>query len=434
MRSLACAVFFLAFLLAIPGCAAFNKKSGDPKAPGPSPGNGPLPAKFPGSSDPLLNGGSAAQGYGGAVLAGRVIDNFSNPPGNTSIRLVSVDGKETGKPTEVNVTADGYFTIQGLKSGSNYKLVARGKTGDHLVAGITYTRAPNLTVVIQVRQDFANSGTPDVLGSPAYQDKDAGANNATPTSGVTGPQANGEYQTPSVNVPGPGKNAAPASQDWQPAPNLASDKGAVWPPPLEIPNPVVKPAPPPLLIPKTPPPAAAIPPIGFEPGFAPDSPLEGRARVPSCVLLADQLVNFALNDVNGNPWELKRDRKGKLLLIDFWSTTCIPCKQTIPSLIQLQYRHGSQGLEVLGIAIESGGTPQEQGYRVNSTATKMSINYRQLLSSSAMCPVCEQFNISKVPTTVLVDRNGRIIWRHVGVPDRYKLDELDRLIQSRLRS
>jgi thiol-disulfide isomerase/thioredoxin len=409
-------------ILALPGCALFSKKPNDTKpATSGSGGGGSPPAKFPTSSDPLLNGGNASKGsVGGAVLAGRVIDNYSKPPVDTSIRLVSVDGKDAGPPVDVTVTPEGYFTIPNLQAGTNYKLVARGKNGEHLLAGITYTRAPNLTVVIQVREDFANAGTPDVLGSPALSDKKAKASSGD------------EPMMPSVNVPTPNSNAAtgaPANQDWVAGPSVASDKGTFWPPPLDIPNPTAKPVPPPLQIPKTNPPP---PPAAFELGFPTDDRLNGAARVPSCNLLGNQLVNFALNDVNGTDYEFKRNRRGKLVLLDFWATDCVYCVKNIPNLKNIQSKYGS-GLEVIGIACEKGGSAQEQAIRVDKFAREKQINYRQLVSTSSYCPVREQFRVSALPTMYLIDQSGMIIWRHEGFLARDSQSELERLIQKQLR-
>ncbi len=206
-------MLLIAFCLPGSGCAVF-KKNTDPKAQTTGAGGTP-PAKFPTSTDPIINGGTAAQVKPGAVLAGRVIDNYSKPPANTSIRLVSVDGKETTNAKDVDVMADGYFIIQGLKSGSNYKLLARGKNGDHVLAGITYTTAPNLTVVIQVKEDFANLGTPPVQGSPAFDDKKAdktsslddprpfSGNSTVPTT--AGARDGNDLHIPPVQVPVPGR-------------------------------------------------------------------------------------------------------------------------------------------------------------------------------------------------------------------------------------
>ena len=55
----------------------------------------------------------------------------------------SVKGDSTGK--ELSVSPEGYFTIENLNTGGQYKLIARGKTGDRAVAGIHYATAPTST-------------------------------------------------------------------------------------------------------------------------------------------------------------------------------------------------------------------------------------------------------------------------------------------------
>jgi thiol-disulfide isomerase/thioredoxin len=353
------------------------------------------------------------------VIAGRVFDNYSKPPDNTSIQLVSMDPKDAN-PKEVNVSADGYFIIQGLKTGASYKLVARGKSGSRTVAGITQTRAPNVTVVIQVREDLVNAGTPDVPGSPALGDngaKTGGASSQNPFSvGQGGSRTGDDVQLPAVSVPTPGSPAPISmqpSQGWVPgpSPNLASDKATTLPL-MDVPNPTVKPVPAPLLIPNVEPVPKAdpqLPPVSPPPG---SSALDNRppapARVPSCVRYGSYLKDFAFYDVSGKPWEFQRDRKGKLTLIDVWRTDCAPCLRTIPTLRQLQANYYSQGLEVIGIAVEP-GEPLVAGARVNAVASQFQVNYRQLVSTSARCEFCEQLRIELFPTLLLVDREGAIV-------------------------
>src|SRR5262249_53232543 len=91
-----------------------------------------------------------------------------------------------------------------------------------------------------------------------------------------------------------------------------------------------------------------------------------KAPVPWCVEVNNQLVGFALYDLDGHVWEYRKQRRGKLMLIDFWSTSCVPCLQTLPYLRQLQDRYGSLGLEVAGIAYEDRGTLPEQAKRVRA--------------------------------------------------------------------
>ena len=62
---------------------------------------------------------------------------------------VNLDNKqEGGVPVDVATSAGGYFVIPNLKPGGQYQLIARTKLGDKLLAGITYTQAPNTRLVI----------------------------------------------------------------------------------------------------------------------------------------------------------------------------------------------------------------------------------------------------------------------------------------------
>src|SRR5262249_42450684 len=64
------------------------------------------------------------------------------------------------------------------------------------------------------------------------------------------------------------------------------------------------------------------------------------APVPWCVLTGTRLTNLALRDHEGRPWEYQRDRKGRLVLLDFWYSECPPCLRAISELNDLQTRYG----------------------------------------------------------------------------------------------
>lgn len=396
----------------------------------------PPPPQFPTGGTPQPVGGGnvtptnavSNPGNQGAILAGRVIDGFSRPPGNTSIRWVNLEDKKETE-NDVSVTPEGYFTIQGLKPNGHYKLIARGKQGDRVVGGMQFVTAPNIRVLIQVKEDFANSAAPPAAGAEA-------ANDGNKTSSL-GTQQNGWTAGPLAVIPGKNANEpdlpiainvgqargplGTRAHDWTPAPG---HKPATWPPVLEIPRP--KAAPPPLQIPNSAPPG-----LNNAPAFPVSvNDALSRALVPSCVRVGDRVVNFALNDVNGQPWEF-RYRKSKLVLIDFWRTDCAPCLQSLPFLKSLQTKYGAHGLEVIGIANETEGNVQEQAYRVMNVCKRYGVNYRQLLSTAADCPVRNEFRIALVPTMVLIDEQGRIVWRANG-PTPDEKAELERAIQQRL--
>jgi thiol-disulfide isomerase/thioredoxin len=151
--------------------------------------------------------------------------------------------------------------------------------------------------------------------------------------------------------------------------------------------------------------------------------------VPSCRFTGNRLENFALNDLEGRPWQF-RQRSGRLMLLDFWGTWCTPCIQAIPHLVNLQKRHGAYGLEVVGVACERSG-PQESVRRVRDVQRRFNMNYRVLLADLGdRCPLQAQLGIEQFPTLILVDSEGRIVWRGVG-SDR--LAELDAAIHHHLR-
>jgi len=462
---IAAGALVLAVCLATTGCSLLKKRPDAAGVPGAGAGGaGVPPPRFPTAGDPLtgpgvtnqpgnnnnLNTTAAATSVPGAILAGRVIDGFSRPPSNTSIRWVSLDDKSPAEQ-EVSVTPEGYFTIQGLKPGAHYKLVARGKQGDRLVAGVSYTDAPNIRVLIQVKEEFAGGATPDVPAHPGatkMNDPPATSQNTPPnTSPNTPPPGwNGAPNTfpgndnepalpTSINIaPSAPSSALTPAKDWMPGPALAN-QGTTWPPVLEIPR--AKPTPP-LQIPNVSIPNSsprAAPKLDTKP--APAFPggvsnLLDRARIPSCVRLGNQIDNFALNDINGEPWELKRQRKGKLVLVDFWGTWCKYCLDSAPFLNMLQSKYGAQGLEVVGIAYEHGGTPLEQGYAVGEMCKRLRTNYRQLLGAGNDCPVRREFRVRYYPSLFLLDEHGNIIWQEEGAPRLDKQQELERLIQLRL--
>ena len=152
------------------------------------------------------------------------------------------------------------------------------------------------------------------------------------------------------------------------------------------------------------------------------------------MLLGNKLDNFALNDVDGQRWEYRRDHRGRLVLLDFWYSTCGPCLQAIPHLVELQRSYGQFGLQVVGIACETGKV-EEQSRRVLAVRGRYHINYTTLLSGGGPghCPVMDQFQADYFPMLVLLDESGKIIWRsrREGMDD-FAHETLRRLIEQRL--
>ncbi|WP_299549208.1 TlpA disulfide reductase family protein [Seonamhaeicola sp.] len=128
--------------------------------------------------------------------------------------------------------------------------------------------------------------------------------------------------------------------------------------------------------------------------------------------------NFNTVDINGNPLTLA-DFKGKYLLIDFWASWCVPCRKGNPHLIELYKKYHLKGLEILGVSDDD---RNHDKWRKAVEKDQIGIwhhvlrgleldpNTRQQINKHK--DISEGYNISSLPTKILVDPDGIIIGRY----------------------
>ena len=120
--------------------------------------------------------------------------------------------------------------------------------------------------------------------------------------------------------------------------------------------------------------------------------------------------NFTLKDADGNPVHLA-DYRGKVVLVNFWATWCGPCEVEIPWFVEFEQKYKDQGFAVLGLSMDDDGWKSVRPY----IATHK-INYRVMIASEV---VSQQFgDIDSLPTSFVLDRQGRIATNHVGLVDK----------------
>ncbi|HPG39770.1 MAG TPA: TlpA disulfide reductase family protein [bacterium] len=119
---------------------------------------------------------------------------------------------------------------------------------------------------------------------------------------------------------------------------------------------------------------------------------------------------FSVSGLNGNSISLD-NYKGKVLLLDFWDTWCPPCKAEIPHFIELYSQYQGEGLEILGVAFGREGTEA-----LTSFIAEYQINYPNALANEEI--VNGFGDITSIPTTFLIDRNGNIYKKYVGYQDK----------------
>jgi peroxiredoxin len=117
--------------------------------------------------------------------------------------------------------------------------------------------------------------------------------------------------------------------------------------------------------------------------------------------------NFILKDARGVAVRLA-DYRGKVVLLDFWATWCEPCKAQIPWWNDLEKRYQEQGFAVLGVSMNDDAHRNS----VKQFAARQQIAYRILLGDEH---TARQFGgVSALPQTLLIDREGRIVAKHLG--------------------
>jgi len=119
--------------------------------------------------------------------------------------------------------------------------------------------------------------------------------------------------------------------------------------------------------------------------------------------------------------------------VEFWSTTCVPCARAVPAMKRLQADYGASGLEIVAVACEPDGPFNARARDVDAVARRKELNYRVYLERDGRVGEVQRlFNVQWVPTLVLLDRQGAVLWRGgASEPDLARVDEIARAYLSR---
>jgi len=133
--------------------------------------------------------------------------------------------------------------------------------------------------------------------------------------------------------------------------------------------------------------------------------------------------DFALKDADGKVVRLS-DYRGQVVLLDFWATWCGPCKFEIPWFMEMQRKQKDRGFTVLGVSMDDDGWEV-----VKPFISRIGVNYRVLMGNDQTAQLYG--GIDALPTTFLIDREGRIASVHVGLGDRRDFEDgVEQLLQA----
>lgn len=130
------------------------------------------------------------------------------------------------------------------------------------------------------------------------------------------------------------------------------------------------------------------------------------------------LPNLVLKTIDGEKWSLYENR-GKIVLLNFWATWCEPCRTETPMLVKLGKEYKERGLKIVGIALDTGGTQM-----IKNFVGEYKIDYPILLP----VPGSALSRIDPVPTTLLIDAEGRLAKKYVGkLPEKILREDIEKL-------
>ena len=126
--------------------------------------------------------------------------------------------------------------------------------------------------------------------------------------------------------------------------------------------------------------------------------------------------DFKLATIDGEEFYLS-DYAGKVVMLNFWGTWCPPCRKEIPDLVNLQTKYKKDGLEIVGISLNSGSASE-----IKKFADNENMNYTILtdFGNDETHTVTNLYGqtlgqpISSIPTTLIIDREGYIVKGYLG--------------------
>ncbi|WP_292975599.1 redoxin domain-containing protein [Nitrosomonas sp.] len=138
---------------------------------------------------------------------------------------------------------------------------------------------------------------------------------------------------------------------------------------------------------------------------------------------AETFFNTTLPTPEGVPQAMSQWR-GKIIVVNFWATWCLPCRDEIPELIDTYKTYGPNDFVIVGVAIDN-------AEKVAAFSKEFAINYPVLVGEFDAFTLAEAMGNPQgaLPFTVTIDRSGTIIDTHLG---RIKKQQIEEMIQPML--
>jgi len=149
----------------------------------------------------------------------------------------------------------------------------------------------------------------------------------------------------------------------------------------------------------------------------------GATLESGAVAPATAAPDFTLRTMGGPNLRLQEQR-GRVVLINFWATWCGPCRQEMPHLNRLYEKYRASGFVLLGVNVD------DDKRNAVDVAAKLGLKFPVLLDTDKK--VSRLYELSTMPSTVLIDRDGRVRAIHRGYQSGVE-DQYDKQIRDLLK-
>jgi peroxiredoxin len=147
-------------------------------------------------------------------------------------------------------------------------------------------------------------------------------------------------------------------------------------------------------------------------GLAAVTALAAGGRTAAATPAGPLAPDFTLRSVDGRNLRL-HEQRGQVVLVNFWATWCGPCRIEMPHLNRLYDKYRDAGFVLLGVNVDD--DPRSAA----AAATKLGLRFPVLPDADKT--VSRLYDLSAMPSTVLIDRDGRVRHVHRGYKDGYEL-------------